>query len=141
MSMHVTLTRNKMDSVCTEGELLIDGKHYAAALEDPQRKTKIWGKTCIPASVYSLSVVLSPHFGRRVVMICDVPNYSCVYIHSGMTAADTDGCVLIADKEIALDTIGGNSKMLMDNLTSLVLAALSRGEHCDIEIKEFPSYL
>lgn len=88
------------------GILSIDGKVICNTLEDTDRglrkemsekeiaKIKIKGKTAIPIGKYSVIMTYSPRFKRQMPLVCDVKGFSGIRIHSGNTAADTEGCIL-----------------------------------------------
>lgn len=95
--MLVEVKRNFKGSEYTIGKLYIDGNYYCDTLEDVVRPTgvKISGKTAIPAGKYKVKVTWSPRFRRYLPEILNVPGFSGVRIHSGNSATDTEGCLLL----------------------------------------------
>jgi len=98
--------------------------------EDAVRPVKVPGITAIPTGRYKLIVNFSQRFQKFLPLLLDVPNYSGVRIHSGNTAADTEGCVLLGTSR----TKGGvtNSRYAM----SLFMDKLEkdRGREIYIEV-------
>lgn len=81
----------------TIGKLYIDGHYFCDTLEDKVRPLgeKIAGKTAIPAGTYKVKMTWSPRFKRYLPEILNVPNFTGVRIHSGNTAENSSGCVLL----------------------------------------------
>jgi hypothetical protein len=80
-------------------------------LEDTVRApgVKIAGETAIPAGRYRVIVDWSSRFRKYSFHILDVPNFAGIRIHSGNTAEDTEGC-LIVGQERALNAVFGSHK-------------------------------
>ena len=110
----------------TIGKMYIDNEWFCDTLEDTDRglsndmsdddvkKIKVYGKTAIPIGTYKVVLTYSPKFKRILPLIENVIGFSGIRIHSGNTANDTDGCVLVG-----LNTIVGkvtNSKATMIRL-------------------------
>lgn len=93
--MKVEVKRTFKGTEYTIGKLYIDGAYFCDTLEDTVRKEKIAGKTAIPAGTYKVKKTYSPRFKTKLPEILNVPNFTGVRIHSGNTAADTDGCLLL----------------------------------------------
>lgn len=96
--MKLLLKRDLLNSEFTLGELFIEGIHFCYTVEDVVRKPnepKVFGKTAIPYGTYKVIQTLSPHFGIITPRLVDVPGFQGVLIHSGNTAADTEGCIII----------------------------------------------
>lgn len=94
--MKVEVKRIFKGTEYTIGKLFIDGNYYCDTLEDVVRTDKkIPGKTAIPAGEYKVKVTWSPRFKRYLPEILNVPGFSGVRIHSGNTASETEGCLLL----------------------------------------------
>lgn len=94
--MKVEVKRTFKGTEYTIGKLYIDGHYLCDTLEDTVRNgVKIAGKTAIPAGTYKVKKTMSPRFKKVLPEILNVPGFTGVRIHSGNTAADTDGCLLL----------------------------------------------
>lgn len=95
--MIVKVIRTFKGSEYTIGKLYIDNQYFCDTLEDVVRKDgeKVYGKTAIPSGMYRVKKTFSPRFKKVLPEILEVPNFSGVRIHSGNTAKDTEGCILL----------------------------------------------
>lgn len=94
--MKVEVKRTFKGTEYTIGQLYIDGAYFCDTLEDTVRNgEKIAGKTAIPSGTYKVKKTMSPRFKTVLPEILNVPNFTGVRIHSGNTAKDTDGCLLL----------------------------------------------
>jgi hypothetical protein len=105
--MRLTLKRiaNRKD-YCI-GKLYINGVYFCDTLEDVDRglddsmteeeikEKKVYGKTAIPTGIYTVLLTYSPKYKRVMPLINNVKGYSGIRIHSGNTAKDTLGCLLV----------------------------------------------
>jgi len=98
------LRRKWWTSNSVMGELWHGGKFVCYTLEDVDRKLeqvgvgvggKVAGKTAIPQGVYIVELTLSQRFRKVLPLLRNVPYFEGVRIHSGNTAADTEGCILV----------------------------------------------
>lgn len=113
--MRIEIKRNEFAENFTGGELFIDGKKFCDTIEDTDRmprgvclprtdaeriikEVKVAGKTCIPSGHYKLKISFSPRFQKELPEIMDVPGFTGIRIHSGNTAEDSEGCILIGKK-------------------------------------------
>lgn len=102
--MRVDVVRYDFSDRRTIGKLAIDGLFQCYSLEDAVRDVKIAGETAIPAGTYRVVITESQRFKMPLPLLLDVPNFTGVRIHSGNTAADTAGCILVGLQREA-DTI------------------------------------
>ncbi len=95
--MRLELRRTTYTRESTVGELFADGVFECYVLEDVVRPAgqKAFGRTAIPAGTYGVAVTMSNRFRRLMPLLLDVPGFTGVRIHSGNTAADTEGCLLL----------------------------------------------
>lgn len=106
MALELLLKRSVKTNLSTIGKLSANGKTICYTLEDTDRgltdkmsiaeiaKKKIKGKTAIPTGRYKVAITLSTRFNRYMPQILNVPGFEGIRIHSGNTAADTEGCPL-----------------------------------------------
>lgn len=95
--MQVNVRRTFKGPDYTIGKLYLDGHYLCDTLEDTVRPagTKIAGKTAIPAGTYKVKKTMSQRFKKILPEILNVPGFAGVRIHSGNTATDTEGCLLL----------------------------------------------
>lgn len=81
----------------TIGRMYADGVYMCDTLEDTVRPDgiKLAGQTAIPAGTYPVRITYSPRFKKMLPMLDNVPNFTGVRIHTGNTAEDTEGCILV----------------------------------------------
>ena len=99
------------DTYCI-GKLYINGKFFSNTLEDRDRgldssmsleelkKMKIKAETAIPTGIYKVLLTYSPKYKRVMPLVNNVPAYSGIRIHSGNSAKDTEGCILVGKNTI-----------------------------------------
>ncbi len=110
--MQILLKRSPSLAHCTLGDLYIDGVWECKTLEDvvreipgkPVTEWKVPNETAIPSGTYAVFINDSPHFGRPLPMLLNVPGFTGVRIHPGNTAKDTEGCILVG-KSVAGESI------------------------------------
>lgn len=126
--MHLLLRRNTFNTDSTLGELYIDGKLFCFTLEDVVRPDgfKVYGKTAIRAGEYPIEMTFSPKYQKIMPLICNVPGFDGVRIHSGNTDADTEGCVLVGYVK-GTNTIS-RSKAAFSALYDILAEGCSKGD-------------
>lgn len=124
--MQLTLIRQWMSPQSTIGELLIDGERSCFTLEDPCRRgPKVFGETAIPTGRYQVVITESARFKRPLPLLLNVPGFDGVRIHSGNTAADTEGCILVGSS-MGPDRVNQSRKAFAP-LVDRIQAALQDG--------------
>ena len=120
----------------TVGRLFVDGKQFCNTLEDVvrdlPREKKVYGETAIPAGTYKVIFNWSPKFGRNLPRLLNVPYFDGILIHSGNTAKDSAGCILVG-KNTAVGRLA-ESRYTSDRLNALIEDAQRHGETITIEI-------
>jgi hypothetical protein len=116
--MQLQLKRYFFKDKYTIGFLSIDGEYFSDTLEDPPRSIKVMHETCIPEGTYKVIINESVRFKRRMPLLLDVPNFEGIRIHSGNTAADTSGCILVGENKAQGKVI--NSRKTFDKLMSIL---------------------
>ena len=104
--MNIVLKRIALRDTYTIGKLYIDGKYICDTVEDKVRdinkngkfdegEKKVYGQTAIPYGTYEVKWTYSPRFKKYMPEILNVPSFSGIRIHSGNTAADSLGCIIV----------------------------------------------
>jgi Family of unknown function (DUF5675) len=107
--MNLKLVRKTFTEQSTIGELSVDGKFECFTLEDKVRAVKIHGSTAIPEGIYEVIINFSQKFNKQLPLLLNVPNFEGVRIHSGNTAVDTEGCILVGQTK-SPDFVGNSRK-------------------------------
>ncbi|MBR1980624.1 DUF5675 family protein [Candidatus Proelusimicrobium excrementi] len=118
----------------TIGRLSIDGKYFCDTLEDTVRApgVKIPGKTAIPAGKYKIKLTESLRFKKLMPRLENVPGFTGVLIHSGNTAEDSGGCILVGKNRVKGKVL--DSRETFARLFKLLFVAERGGEALEIEI-------
>lgn len=85
---------------------------------EPVEAWKVKGQTAIPRGTYAVRVTHSNRFKTDLPLLLNVPGFAGVRLHGGNTAADTEGCILVAHHHPREDVIQGKA-------TAEVLAILA----------------
>lgn len=142
--MELTLIREPTCEGFTRGELFIDGIPECFTLEDEVRTFKeVPGATAIPPYLgqepirYRVALTKSPRFGKVLPEILNVQDFRGVRIHSGNTAADSEGCLLVGQRQGKAAVF--DSKAAMLELMAALSSAVEAGEQIWLTIKNAPS--
>lgn len=134
--MKLRLERILFTPEYTVGALYLDDCFICDTLEDTTRdlktiKDKVPGKTAIPYGIYKVILSFSPLFKKLLPELLNVLFFSGVRIHSGNTAADSRGCILVG-KYV-------NDGMLIDSrktMNALMAKLMEDKDNITIEIVE-----
>lgn len=117
-ALELLLDRKYKNETYTIGNLYVDGEWFCNTLEDKDRglsqtmpleeikRTKVYGETAIPTGRFAVRMdIVSPkyngvkwykdNFGGRMPRLESVKGFSGILIHSGNTALDSNGCILV----------------------------------------------
>ena len=74
----------------TFGEISLNGMPVGVTLEPEFTSGKL-----IPVGTYRARIYDSPKFGRKVILLSNVPGFDAIEIHVGNIVGHTKGCVLV----------------------------------------------
>lgn len=143
--MELVLDRKWCRSTYSIGNLYIDGKFFCNTCEDKDRgltqnmtvdqikKIKVYGETAIPKGTYTVSLTYSNRFKKIMPAVLNVKGFDGIRIHSGNTAKDSLGCILVGENKEVGKVL--NSRTTYDKLFALLKAASDKGEKITITIK------
>ncbi len=133
--MILHLVRKWFTEISTVGILYVDGAEECYVLEDRVRTgPKVPGETAIPEGTYTVIIDHSRRFNRDMPLILDVPGFTGIRIHSGNTAANTDGCLLVGRTRGPKPDWIGSSRVAFDALFEKLHSVLRNRMHVEITI-------
>lgn len=141
--MELTLIREPTCEGFTRGELLLDGVHECWTIEDQVRSSKVAGVTAIPPYLgqeemrYRVVLTKSPRFGKVLPELLNVPDFKGVRFHSGNTALDSEGCLIVGQRQGKASVF--ESKQAMLELMAALQGAVDAGEQVWITVKNAPA--
>ena len=144
--MLITIDRAWKKDGYTISRLYVNGELFGCnALEDSDRglrqdmqleeikKKKVYGQTAIPRGSYECVYTYSNRFKKMLPLLLNVKGFEGIRIHSGNSAKDTEGCILVGlnlKKGMVL-----NSREWTNKLVSKMKEAWNRKERVIIVIK------
>jgi hypothetical protein len=155
--MKLILDRKWKKPSYTIGNLYVDGQLFCNTIEDKDRgltqsmplttieKIKIKNETAIPTGDYAILMnIVSPKYsakswyiqnchGAKVPRLDNVKGFSGVLIHTGNTAQDSSGCIIVGkNTKVGMVT---NSKETFLTLYNKMYEAHKKGETIILTIK------
>lgn len=108
--MKLLLKRVALRDKYTIGKLFIDGVYFCDVIEDKVidldksgkfdgKEKKVYGESAIPYGIYKVVITLSARFKRFLPQILDVSHFDGIRIHSGNTAQDSHGCLIVGENK------------------------------------------
>lgn len=143
--MLITIDRAWKRQGYTISRLYVNGELFCNALEDEDRglrqdmdlaavkAKKIAGETAIPSGTYKVTYTYSPRFKKMLPLLNEVPGFDGVRIHSGNTAKDTEGCILVGQNLEKGKVL--NSRAWYDKLLTKMNTAWAKKETVTIDIQ------
>ena len=154
--MKITIDRKWKKDTYTIGRLFVNGSLFCNTLEDKDRglkqtdslssikSRKVYGETAIPTGLYKIDMeTVSPKYSAvkwyrdlckgKMPRLKNVPGFEGILIHSGSSALDTLGCILVGK-----NTIVGKLTQSKDTFAKLykqMKAAHDKKETIELEIK------
>ena len=159
--MIITLKRIFCKGTFTLGALQIQtesnndfrtSKYFCDTLEphaiDWRREEKVAGKTAIPTGRYRVVMSYSKTYKRRMPYLLNVPHFTGIMIHTGNSADDTRGCILVGktvrpqkpeeENPSGEATVIGrltDSRITFNRLYELIREAMKKGESVVVEVR------
>lgn len=143
--MIITVQRKYYKDTYTIGNVYVDGTFFCNSMEDKDRgltqdmsvedvkKKKVYGETAIPKGTYTVSYTYSNKFKKMMPLINNVKGFEGIRIHSGNTAKDSLGCILLGENKAVGKVL--NSRVTCNKLYGLIEKAVSRKEPISIVIE------
>lgn len=141
--MNIKVVRKYFKDKYTIGDMFIDGKWFCNTLEDKNRdlnkngkfdngEKKVYGETCIPFGKYDVKVTYVAKFKRELPWLQNVPNFTGILIHNGVTHEHTLGCILVGENKERGKLLNGKKYDI--ELTKRCKESLKKGDKVIIEI-------
>ncbi|MCD8173213.1 MAG: DUF5675 family protein [Alistipes sp.] len=110
------------------GKLYLNGEYFCDTIENPVRvlppfcpetirgilckcKEKVYTETAIPAGTYKVTLEYSPRYKKILPRLHDVPHFTGILIHSGNTAKDTAGCLIVGKNNVVGKVLDSRTTM------------------------------
>ena len=135
--MNILLKRIALRDTYTIGRLYIDGTYICDTVEDKVRdinkngkfdngEKKIYGQTAIPYGTYEVKWTYSPRLKKYMPELLNVPSFSGIRIHSGNTAADSLGCIIVGENKVVGKVL--NSRATVNKLYPIIQQGCKDGK-------------
>lgn len=143
--MDILVERLWKKDTYTIGKVYVNGKYFCNSIEDKDRgltsdmpldeikKKKVYGETAIPSGTYRVAYTMSPKYKRMMPLVENVKGFDGIRIHSGNTAKDSLGCILLGkNTKVGMVT---ESRVTCNSFYKLIEEAIKKGEKITLKIK------
>lgn len=142
--MELRIERKWCKDTYSIGNLYVNGKKFCNTLEDKDRglddsmsveqvkNIKVYGETAIPKGKYTVTLTYSNKFKKILPLINNVKGFDGIRIHSGNTAKDSLGCILVGENKEVGKVL--NSRVTFNGLFSILQEAKNKGEQITLTI-------
>lgn len=98
----IRVDRYLLTDTRTIGRMYLNDDYFCDTLEDYYRgqvldNVKVYGATCIPNGTYRTKLTWSNKWQNYYPELFNVPYFTDIKIHTGLSEKDTDGCILVGD--------------------------------------------
>lgn len=143
--MDILIERKYKKPTYTIGVVSVNGNRFCNSLEDTDRgldqsmsvdeikNKKVYGETAIPKGTYNVTYTYSNRFKKMMPLVNNVKGFDGIRIHSGNTAKDSLGCILLGDNREVGKVV--NSRVTCDKLYAMIEEALKNKESVTLTIK------
>jgi len=128
--MRLELKRIARKKDYTIGKIYANGRYICDTIEDADRglndnmdlkeiqAKKVYGETAIPTGIYRIKITYSPKYKKQMPLVEDVKGFEGIRIHSGNTAKDSLGCIIVGENKVKGKVI--NSRATYNKLFDLI---------------------
>ena len=143
--MQIVLKRISKKPDYTIGKVYINNEYFCDSIEDKDRgltdnmselqvqAIKVMHKTAIPTGTYKVTYTYSNKYKKMMPLVNDVKGFTGIRIHSGNTADDSSGCIILGQNKVVGKVI--NSKITIDKFITILKKALDKKEKVELMIK------
>lgn len=146
--MNITVKRIYFRKSYTIGALQVENpethkmEYFCDTLEPHainwQTEQKTAGLTAIPEGRYRVSIRYSRTFKRNMPFLENVPHFTGIMIHTGNTAKNTRGCILVGKNSLVAQVT--ESRIHFQKLYKLISEAIEDGEKVWVTVRSYKDW-
>lgn len=141
--MNITVKRIYFRNTYTIGALQVENpethkmEYFCDTLEPHainwQKEKKTAGLTAIPEGRYAVTIRYSKTFKRKMPFLLDVPQFVGIMIHTGNTAKNTRGCILVGRNTLVGQVT--ESRIHFQKLYRMIEESIDSGEEVWVTVR------